>query len=202
MMREFDMNENLLKSFEWDNQSEAVIKNDSILIKAHPHSDYFNDPADSGAMSKNNAPFYFTKTQGDFILKAKVSHSFKSVYDACTLMVKSNDRCWAKLCFELTDFGTNAVVSVVTNGVSDDANGSCIDVESVWLQVARVGKNFAFHYSLDGKKFDMVRLCTLPVGVLVKIGVQAQSPHGDGGERGFYGLTIERRTVDDLRVGV
>ncbi len=34
---------------------------------------------------------------------------------------------WAKACFELTDFNMQAVVSVVTNGQSDDANGCNIE---------------------------------------------------------------------------
>lgn len=38
---------------------------------------------------------------------------------------------WAKACFELTDFNTQAVVSVVTNGQSDDANGCNIEENSV-----------------------------------------------------------------------
>ena len=59
--------------------------------------------------------------------------------------------CWAKCCFELTDFGTHAAVSVVTNGDSDDANECNLEEDTAWLQVCRVGNNFAFHYSVDGK---------------------------------------------------
>jgi len=92
-------------------------------------------------------------------------------------------------------------VSVVTNFVSDDANGCNINTDSVWLQVARVGNNFAIHYSLDGEKYDMVRLFSLTVGNTVKIGIGAQCPTGEGGYRYFSSLSIEKKTLTNLRAG-
>jgi regulation of enolase protein 1 (concanavalin A-like superfamily) len=47
-------------------------------------------------------------------------------------MVWADSDHWAKLCFESTDFGTRAIVSVVTNGVSDDANGVNYHWPDVW----------------------------------------------------------------------
>jgi len=116
--------------------------------------------------------------------------------------VIDNEKLWLKVAFEKSDFGTNAVVSVVTNGVSDDANGCNIAAESIWLQVARAGNNFAVHYSLDGEKFDMVRLCYLPVGNIVMVGVEAQSPTGSGCDHRFSNFSLEKRTVENLRAGV
>jgi len=93
------------------------------------------------------------------------------------------------------------VVSVVTNGVSDDSNGCNIEADSVWLQVVRAGNNFAIHYSLDGEKYDMVRLFSLPVESTVKVGLEAQCPAGEGGYRYFSHLSIEKKTVRNLRAG-
>ena len=97
-------------------------------------------------------------------MRVKVSLDFKFTYDSSSIMVMHDDKNWAKACFELTDFNTHAVVSVVitTNGYSDDANGCNIDVKSVWLQVCRVGQSFAFHYSTDGEKFYMMRFSIYP----------------------------------------
>ncbi len=50
------------------------------------------------------------------MLKVKVSHEFKDTYDSASVMVMKDLSCWAKCCFELTDFGTHAAVSVVTKG--------------------------------------------------------------------------------------
>ena len=48
----------------------------------------------------------------------------------------------------------------------------------------------------------MTRFFTLPVGDVVKVGLPAQAPVGDGGLRVYEKLTIEQRTVKNLRTGV
>ena len=68
--------------------------------------------------------------EGDFILKVKVSHDFKETYDSASVMVMVDDTHWAKCCYELTDFGTHAAVSVVTKGDSNDANGCNLEGNS------------------------------------------------------------------------
>ena len=193
------MNTGLFQDFKWDFESEIEIGENTLKIKAYPCSDYFVDPAD-GKMSLN-APYYHIETTKDFILRAKVSGSFKSVYDACALMVMSSENCWAKICFELTDLGTNAVVSVVTNSVSDDANGVDIQGNSVYLQIAKKGKLFALHYSLDGNVYKMVRYFTLPVKESFKLGFAAQSPLGEGGDRLFEDIQLIYESSKDLRNG-
>ena len=105
-----------------------------------------------------NAPFYYTEITGDFVMRVKVSHDFKDTYDSASIMVMQDMKNWAKACFEMTDFGTHAAVSVIArNGESDDANGCNIDGNIAWLQVCRCGNSFAFHYSVDGKNFYMMR---------------------------------------------
>jgi len=200
-MEESIMSTDLFTNFKWTNQSEVIIKNNTLKIKAHARSDFFNDPA-KGAMSNKNAAFFFTEINYDFILKAKVTHSFQSVYDACALMVMNNDNCWAKLCFELTDFGTHAVVSVVTNGISDDANGVNIDGNTVYLQIVKKGDIFAFHYSLDGNKYTMARYFGLPLNEIFKVGFVAQSPLGDGGDFLFEDISFKNESVTNLREGI
>ncbi len=196
-----------LNAFKWLNESRLTIDENSeaFRIYAPAKSDFFNNPVpDNGTFKKPqaNAPFLYTEVEGDFVIRVRVTPNFASTYDAACIMVIQDENTWLKAAFEKSDFGTNAVVSVVTNVVSDDANGCNIDTESVWLQVSRVQNNFAVHYSLDGEKFDMVRLCLLPVGNTVKVGVEAQCPTGDGGTRDFRGLTLEKRTVKNLRAGV
>jgi len=193
-----------ISSFKWLNESKMTTGGDTVTIFAPPGSDYFNDPVpQNGALSKpqGNAPFFYTDVTGDFVIRVKVRPNFKSTYDAACIMVMRDGNTWLKAAFEQSDFGTKAVVSVVTNRVSDDANGCNIDADEVWLQVARVGNNFAVHYSIDGVRYDMVRLCTLPADGAVKVGIQAQCPMGQGGDRVFSGLCVEQRTVDDLRKG-
>lgn len=151
------------------------------MIYAPAKTDWFNNPVpENGVLSAPvaNAPFFYTEVTGDFVFRVKVRPNFKSVYDACALMVIQDEKLWTKAAFEKSDFGTTAAVCVVTNGVSDDANGCNIAQEEVWLQIVRVGDVFCTHYSLDGERFDMVRLFHLPVEKTVKVGIEAQSPAG------------------------
>jgi len=195
-----------LSHFKWLNESRLVTKGngDAFTIYAPAKTDFFNNPVpENGTFMKpqGNAPFLYTEIEGDFVIRVRVTPNFMTTYDAACVMVIKDENVWLKGAFEKSDFDTNAVVSVVTNGFSDDANGCNIDADSVWLQIARIGDNFAVHYSLDGGKFDMVRLCLLPAGDIVKVGIEAQCPTGGGGEREFSGLMIEKRTVGNLRSG-
>lgn len=196
------------EKFRWLNESSVKKEENKIIVYATKESDFF---CNNGAVSEEgitpeslcNAPYFYTEIMGDFVLKVKVSHEFISTYDSSSLMVMVDNDNWAKSCFELTDFGTHAVVSVVTkNGASDDANGCNIDGNSVWLQVTRVGNSYAFHYSVDGKNFYMTRFYNLPSPETVKVGLLAQSPTGNGGDRYYENLSIENKTVKNIRFGI
>lgn len=192
--------------FKWLNQSEILETENRIEIMATPESDFFcghSTGEDSSELPQSlaNAPFYYTEIAGDFVMKTKVSLDFIDIYDASAIMVMQDLTHWGKACFEFTDFNTHAVVSVVTNGQSDDANGNNVEESAVWLQVCRVDNSFAFHYSLDGENFYMMRFFTLPVEETVKVGLVAQSPKGEGGLRVFENLTIEKRSVKNIREG-
>jgi len=193
------MDMDFLKKFQWLNRAECRISEKSLIINAHPRSDFFISPA--GDKKSSDAALFFTETEDEFILKAKVTHSFKSVFDAAALMVYSDETCWAKLCFELTDFGSHSVVAVVTNGFSDDANGVKIPGNSVWLQITRKDNLIAFHYSEDGTNLEKVRFFRLPVNKKVKTGFVAQSPLGGGGEFMFEDILFKTGGIADVKKG-
>lgn len=192
--------------FKWLNESKILKQGDRWEITATKESDFFCNGGTAGEEgitpeSLNNAPFYYTEISGDFVMRVKVSLDFKDIYDSSSVMVMKDNKYWAKACFELTDFNTHAVVSVVTKEDSDDANGCNIETDFVWLQVCRVGQSFAFHYSTDGENFYMMRFFNLPAGETVKAGLLAQAPTGNGGVRVYENLTIENRTVKNIRMG-
>ena len=128
--------------FQWMNPSELRREADAYILYAPPGTDFFynNGSVNEEGItpgSMHNAPFYYTEIAGDFVLRVKVRHAFQDMYDSASLMVMADMDNWAKACFELTDFGTHAVVSVVTrNGESDDANGCNVGGNSVWLQIS------------------------------------------------------------------
>lgn len=194
------------QDFKWLNESTARFEGDRLVIDAPAKTDYFcsndgNSPQEITLASKCNAPFFHTDITGDFVLKVCVSLDFRDTFDSATVMLMRDLDVWAKLCFEKTDFDTRAVVSVVTNRTSDDANGCNIIEQEVWLKAVRVKNTFSFHYSLDGNKFYMTRVFNLPVGKAIKVGLVAQAPTGNGGERFFDNFSLESRTVENIRFG-
>ena len=192
--------------FKWLNESEIVKKENKIEIMAPARTDFFCgsiDECEEGILPESlcNAPYYYTEVEGDFVLRVKVSHAFQDTYDSASVMVMKDLSCWAKACFVLTDFGTHAAGSVVTKGDSDDANGCNLEGDTAWLQVCRVGNNFSFHYSVDGENFYMMRYFHLPADPVIKVGLLAQAPAGSGGIRVYEDLSIERKTVKNIRAG-
>ncbi len=157
--------------------------------------------AGGGASAGNDsAPYLWMPVSGDFVARAHVRPAFDTTYDAGAIMVRQDAGHWAKLCFESTDFGTKAAVSVVTRLTSDDANGVDLTVESLWLQVAR--HVFGMHYSLDGVSWRMVRLFNLKLSEKVRVGLVAQCPIGPGTSVDFLSFSVEPYALQDIRAGV
>ena len=197
---------NTFENFKWLNKSQSNYNNGELVIYAPEETDFF---CNNGAIAEegitpeslHNAPYYYTEVNGDFVMQVQVSHDFKDTYDSSTIMVMKDMNVWAKACFEKTDFDTHAVVSVVTNHTSDDANGCNIDGNEVWLQVARVGNSFAFHYSTDAENFYMMRFYNLPADETIKVGLVAQAPQGKGGDRHYKNFSLQNKTVKNIRMG-
>lgn len=180
--------------------SNYEIMEDGIKIIAPSKSDFFVAPETEKVI--NNAPFIYTEVEGDFIFKAKVKHDFISTYDACALMAMDHDQLWAKTCFEVSDFHTNTIVSVMTNKGSDDANGIEIENNEIWLQLVRKNNMFATYFSYDDITYKMSRLTYLPMKNNIKVGLVAQSPIGEGGTFYFNKISLEYKTVENIRLGI
>lgn len=171
-----------------------------IEIEAPEKSDFFIDMLSMKA--RDNAPFYFEKRKGDFVMKVNVRPEFKKTYDAGGLFIYDNWKKWIKLEFEMTDLGYPSVVSVVTDKVSDDCNGeSMAKRRDLWLQVARKGDNWTLHHSENGKKWNMVRYFQLKMREELKIGLEAQSPLGRGCKVEFSKFSIGENSLKDMRKG-
>ena len=197
------LSENVLPTpLQWDHQPPKweILPEGGMRVHVPAQVDYFQDPA--GKMQNDSAPYLWMEVNGDFVVQAHVRPAFTTTYDAGAIMVRQDATHWAKLCFESTDFGATAAVSVVTQGTSDDANGADLSVGAVWLQVARSGDVFAQHYSLDGKHWRMVRLFRLAAPQTVKVGLVAQCPIGPGTSIDFLSFSVEQRALSNLRAGI
>jgi len=170
-----------------------------LRIGAGPNTDWFADPA-GGTLVLNAPALAGRPPDEDFTLLARVRVDAASTFDAGVLFIHADDTTWAKLCLELSPQGEPMIVSVVTRGVSDDCNSQTIDGNEAWLRVARLSGAFAFHASLDGERWELVRYFALP-GRDVDVGFAAQSPTGGGCSASFSEIAYASRRLDQLRDG-
>ena len=178
----------------------------TITVIADPHSDIFIDPGAGSTLNAesmlNAATLLGVPPAGDFQFSARVNVDFASTFDAGVLLLWIDERHWAKLCFEYSPAGEPMVVSVVNRGVADDANAFVVDGSSVWLRVSRIDHAFAYHASLDGTTWRMVRFFTIEdPSDPASIGFEAQSPTGDGCAVTFDDIRFTRERLGDLRDG-
>jgi uncharacterized protein len=171
----------------------------TLELAARPRTDWFVDPSGEREPVLDGAALVGDAV-GDYLFGARVGVRFTATFDAGVLMLHVSDAVWAKLCFELSPQREPMVVSVVTRGTSDDANGLVVDGDEVWLRVARMGPAFAFHASTDGSEWRLVRHFTLG-DVEPAVGFEAQSPAGEGCDVRFDGIRFEARRLGDLRDG-
>jgi len=172
----------------------------ALTIKSGPKTDWFIDPNRSEELgTAPNALFAAPDT--NFTLSAKVTVDFAATYDAGVLRIHERDDLWAKLCFEYSPQGHPTIVSVVTRGYSDDCNSVQISGNTVHLRLTRLGDAFAFHYSLDGHYWHLVRYFTLGKLQLPQFGFSSQSPTGTGCTAVFADIQYQARKVADLRNG-
>ena len=185
------------------------VRSDGLALTAAAGADLFVDPAgaaevpDAGRLVGNPPP-------GDFSLAARVSVAFASKYDAGVLMLHAGERRWAKLCFELSPQLTPMAVTVVTRGTSDDCNSFEAQGNSLWLRMTRSGAAWAFHASVDGSWWRLLRYFALgnePADCVtqpesdVRVGFLAQSPTGKGCAVTFDQISFRPSAPADLRDG-
>lgn len=174
----------------------------ALSITAGAGTDWFVDPV--GEYRTHDAPaLLFDCPAGEFALSARVTVDFAAAFDAGVLCLRLDEEHWAKLCFEFSPQGQPMVVTVVTNGTSDDANAVTVDSSTVHLRVLRKGLAYAFHYSLDGVSWQFARLFRLAGDAAgsTRVGFLAQSPTGQRCTATFERIALVDGVPDDLRGG-
>ena len=171
----------------------------ALVGASAPGTDLFIDPA-GGAPILTAPSLLGAAPLGDFQFRVHVNVEFAATYDAGVLLLWTDDRTWAKLCFEFSPQRQPMIVSVVTRGVSDDANGFVVEGQAVWLRIAKRGPAWAFHASIDGTVWQLVRHFRLG-SETPEIGFEVQSPLGEGCTATFTQVTVRGDPLADLRDG-
>jgi uncharacterized protein len=172
----------------------------ALTITAGPRTDMFVNPAGTDVVL--NAPRLVFAADGDFMLSARVIVEFAGTYDAGVLLLYVDERNWGKLCFEYSPQRQPMIVSVVTQGFSDDANAYVVTGNQTFLRISRLGRAFAFHASEDGAYWNLIRNFTLEPSASLAAGFVAQSPTGDGCTVSFANIVYRPERLADLRSGV
>ncbi len=178
---------------------QAELGGSSIAFAAGPRSDLFSDP--SGAEPQAGAPLLLGQPLGDFRLRARVSASLAANYDAAALVVWAAPTAWGKLALEYSPQREPTIVSVVTRDVSDDANGFAVADPVAWLRISRSGETFAFHASVDGSWWSLVRYFTFAGAANASAGFLVQSPTGEGAHGRFDEIEWSDEPLRELRDG-
>jgi regulation of enolase protein 1 (concanavalin A-like superfamily) len=176
-----------------------VANESTLTVEADASTDLFINP--QGGRPVLNAPRLLSAVEGDFQLSARVVVDFAATFDAGVLLVWRDEDHWAKLCFEYSPRPQPMIVSVVTRGSSDDANGFEVNGNRVWLRISRLGPAFAFHASTDGRVWHLIRHFPLDAGEPASIGFLAQSPTGAGCTVTFEDIRFAQERLSDLRSG-
>jgi len=194
----FNMTDQALSELKWLNQPQSYeTSNNSLFITVGEGSDFFNNPEDSSIVG--SAPILYKEQTGDFIAKALVEPDFSAQWNAVSLMVYMDSLNWIKFAYENSDATGPSIVSVVTKGSSDDANGGVLNEDKVWLAIARKGNIYSMHWSIDGKIYKMTRLTSMPDQTPVKVGIEAQSPVGSKAIHQVHYFEVEDKTIKSLR---
>ena len=177
-----------------------------VVATAPAHTDFYLNPGGEGSADAetllNAATLLGTPPDGDYQFSARVTVDFQAHYDAGVLLLWIDERNWAKFCFEFSPARRPMVVSVVTRGVSDDANAFVVPERSVWLRVSRIDRVYAYHASTDGTTWTLIRVFTLGDDVTShQVGLEAQSPTGDGCTVTFTDIRFTGERLADLRDG-
>jgi uncharacterized protein len=153
---------------------------EAFTLEASPRTDLFTPPDGSAAI--NNAFRLLSIPQiGDWQFSAHVTIQQNALFDAGVLLVWHGANHWAKLCLEQAPGARPMLVSVVTRGVSDDANGEVLKEARAFVRISRLGSAFAFHASQDGTHWELLRHFSLDIGDdPVELGMLVQSPTGEG----------------------
>ena len=175
-----------------------IAENTQISLTAIPNTDFM---CKYKLFEKDSASFYYNENTGDFTVSAKLDVKGENFGDATFLMIREARNRWIKLCVELGPDGRYSVVSVITDGWSDDANGELLPSNEAWVRITRKGEFYGFHYSLDGAIWRFVRAFGIDLGEKLNVGFGIQAPRSLNCTGTVDHFEISDKVISDFRSG-
>lgn len=182
----------------------SLLPGGALEFRCTENRDIFCDP-NEGKLSNNTLPALLAAVDNTrpFTLTAKVTPGFteEGLYNAADLLVYANDTLWQKLCFEQDERGRHRIVTVRTQGTSDDNNHEPVDFPAVYLKISSDTHTMASYYSLDRKEWHMVRLYKNYYPARIWVGIASQCPQSGLCTSLFEEVSLEQTSVSDFRMG-
>lgn len=115
---------------------QARLDNGKLTIAAGPKTDFFNEV--DGTTIYGNAPVVLTRIDNTkpFTFVVRVAPKLASTYDAAAAYVWVDDKHWLKMALERDERGLARIVTVRTNGTSDDNNHDAVGAPSAFLKLS------------------------------------------------------------------
>ena len=180
---------------------QASVAGGALTLSGGPKADLFIDPAGDEGARPDAGRLTGLPQEEDFTFAARVTVAFGATFDAGVLLLYLSERRWAKLCYEFSPQHKPTAVTVVTRGTSDDSNSFETAGGPLWLRITRSGRVWAFHASVDGAYWQLLRYFTLGEASGARVGFLAQSPMGGGCTAIFDSISYRPGAPASLRDG-
>lgn len=180
----------------WTNQPVRFKAEPSFVrITAGAKTDLYRAP--DASYQTHNAVRLMMEADPDFTFDARISHAFTQKWDGGALLLEADSLNWVKFCFEKDYTGAHRVVSVATQGFSDDNNSIALPGKSAYYRMAKKGDNVLLYCAADGKNYFLVRSLRVAPGKQWRVGLLAQSPEGKENSVSFSQLHYRARAPID-----
>lgn len=181
--------------FYWLNPPDRFSTGRGLEIWTRPESDFWQRT--HYGFRNDNGHCLLKNIDGDFALTIRVSFQPAGSYDQCGLFIRIDPENWIKASSEYFDEKNSKLGSVVTNlGYSDwSTQDISSQVTELWYRASRRGADVKIDASLDGKTWQMLRICHLHQAPdTLAAGVYACSPRQNSFRARFISLEIAPNT--------
>ncbi|MBS1796912.1 MAG: DUF1349 domain-containing protein [Acidobacteria bacterium] len=172
-------------------------------LAAGAETDYFIEPG-APPYEKANAPLLLLTVDNrkPFTFSFKTTPGHRVKYDAGMAFIYVDEKHWLKFAFEADERLNTRLVTVKTRDHSDDNNHDAIRSKSVFLKISSDTRVVGFYYSLDGRRWQLVRVFKNEYPPEIRLGVGTQSPAGKGNTAIFDNFSLTAESVKDFRLGL
>ncbi len=183
------------------------IYRDSIAITTEPETDFWQ--RSYYGFRNDNAPAFLFRNDDNFTFTLKAQFNYRKLFDQCGVIVYLDSENWFKASIEYENEKFSRLGSVVTNnGYSDWATTDIKTPSDIWYRLNRRGPDFLLESSLDGVRFNQMRVFhlhllgettlemgtvnpPLPAQVSVRFGLYACSPSDSSFKATFSKMKLE-----------